>query len=181
MTACCMKLPPLTHFLSDQCGKEPLTGNACRRSMAQSAGAKGASGEDPAAPARVGAVLLALLEPWRRPACGSCRGVVRSGGTAAEAMPDGQDPGGGVWWPQTARQRRRKGWVCVAWATGVSVPKSHRGEGAQCDDAEVEPGAGRVNSVHFSEIWCNSTDLMFIVLKFQKKINISKKICKKLD
>jgi hypothetical protein len=95
MAACCTKLPPLTLFLSDQNGKEPLMGNACRQSMAQSAGAEGASGEDPAAPARVGAVLLPLLEPWRRPACGSCCGVVHKRRRPSQMA---KIQACGVWW-----------------------------------------------------------------------------------
>jgi hypothetical protein len=72
MTACCTKLPPLTLFLSDLCGKEPLDGGLLHEASSPSpssyricAGsrAEGTSGEYPASPTPAGAILLPLLEP----------------------------------------------------------------------------------------------------------------------
>jgi hypothetical protein len=62
-TAMGTKLPPLTLFLSDMSGNEPLVGGECVSMVDGS----GSSDEYPTALTPVGAILLPLLEPWRRP------------------------------------------------------------------------------------------------------------------
>jgi hypothetical protein len=77
---------------------------------------------------------------WVWPWCG-----LAAAARVKKARPDGQGPGGRVWWAQTARpdmrERQRQGCVS-AWVTGVPMPESHQGEGAHHDGEGVDTGVG---------------------------------------